>query len=97
MSIYTTRHNGEWVHCGRFPKLACCDCGLVHQFEFDNKDGLFSYRVWRDERATANMRRGKACKAGIKLLYEITKERKTNGHKRKRAHQNVLPRKARSR
>jgi hypothetical protein len=44
-------------------KLACCDCGLVHQIQFQIKpidDGghYITMRAKRDERATAAHRRG---------------------------------------
>ena len=42
-------------------KLQCCDCGLVHKFEFyllDKKqEDTVYYRVYRDNRATAQARR----------------------------------------
>jgi hypothetical protein len=38
-------------------KFACCDCGLIHLFDFTiNKDELF-ISVVRDNRATAQYRR----------------------------------------
>jgi hypothetical protein len=50
-------------------KLACCDCGLVHDIEFcvrlkggkmlDRRKGQIKFRVRRNVRATAAMRRGK--------------------------------------
>lgn len=38
-------------------KLACCDCGLVHVLEFRVADGRAEYRIRRDNRSTAQMRR----------------------------------------
>lgn len=44
-------------------KMACCDCGLVHEMQFDyvkNGRGVFIiFRARRHERATAAVRRGK--------------------------------------
>jgi hypothetical protein len=55
-------------------KILCCDCGLVHEMQFrvvkdtgrskfcdieDKVKGLVVFRVKRDNRATANVRRTK--------------------------------------
>lgn len=39
---------------------ACCDCGLVHRRELSIENGRIVERVWRDDRRTAGIRRGKA-------------------------------------
>ncbi len=38
-------------------KMACCDCGLVHTFEFRIYRGRIQIRGVRNERSTAQMRR----------------------------------------
>ena len=42
-------------------KVKCCDCGLVHRFNFKvitkGRGKGVQFRVWRDERATAAVRR----------------------------------------
>ena len=39
-------------------KIECCDCSLVHLFQFKaHDDGTVSFQVWRDNRATAQRRR----------------------------------------
>lgn len=39
-------------------KLACCDCGLVHQIEFKvTKKGVVVVKMRRDGRATGQFRR----------------------------------------
>ena len=39
--------------------LACCDCGLVHKMGFTvNKNGTLEIGYVRDNRATAQLRRG---------------------------------------
>jgi hypothetical protein len=49
---------GEWVQPVRKGyKMACCDCGLVHRMDFRILNGRAQFRVWRNERATALMRR----------------------------------------
>lgn len=40
-------------------KIACCDCGLVHKFEFKVVKGTIYAKAWRDNRATAQKRRHK--------------------------------------
>lgn len=60
---YYEQVEGEWISpVHRNYKLACCDCGLVHKVDFQvsfSKSGKPSvhYRVFRDEKATAAMRR----------------------------------------
>ena len=55
---YLTTKCGEPVRLSRTNfKLACCDCGLVHQHELQvNKRGVFLISH-RDNRATAQLRR----------------------------------------
>ena len=40
-------------------QLACCDCGLVHTMGFtSDKQGILRIEYARDNRATAQLRRG---------------------------------------
>lgn len=60
---YNNPKPGQWVYPIRKGyKLACCDCGLVHKMDFDHiahgKGRRIRFRLWRDQRATAAMRRG---------------------------------------
>lgn len=50
----------KWIYPRRSNyKLACCDCGLVHNFQFRYAKGKYiEFRVSRNNRATAAMRRG---------------------------------------
>lgn len=41
----------------------CCDCGLVHRFRFRVVDGQVTFKITRDNRATAQVRRGMKKKA----------------------------------
>jgi len=64
---YRSPAAGEWirpVHQGY--RLACCDCGLVHRVDFRavshatnraTSEASVALRFWRDERATAAVRR----------------------------------------
>ena len=38
-------------------KMACCDCHLVHRLRFTVKGGTLFIQGWRDNRATAQLRR----------------------------------------
>lgn len=48
----------EWVYPVRNGyKLACCDCGLVHEIDFRAENGKVKFRVRRNNRSTAMKRR----------------------------------------
>jgi hypothetical protein len=58
VAAYTRPKDGEWVQpVRRGYKLACCDCGLVHRVDFRLYRGRVQFRAFRNERATALMRR----------------------------------------
>lgn len=64
MAQYSKPKAGEWIRpIKRGYKMACCDCGLVHRMEFAHVPygggRKIIFRAWRDERATAAMRREK--------------------------------------
>lgn len=51
----------EWVHPLPGYRMSCCDCGLVHELEFDVVDGgKVIFRARRSNRATAAVRRERA-------------------------------------
>ena len=59
---YDEPENGEWVYpVKRGYKMVCCDCGLVHRMDFDHvscgRGRQVIFRVFRDNRATAAIRR----------------------------------------
>lgn len=59
---YDKPEAGEWVRPIKHGyKLACCDCGLVHKLDFAHiKYGngrKIIFRLFRDNRATAMIRR----------------------------------------
>ena len=61
---YEDAEEDEWVQPARKGyKMACCDCGLVHRFDFKlEKSGnrrFILFRVFRDNRATGQIRRYK--------------------------------------
>jgi hypothetical protein len=47
----------DWIHPLPGYKMACCDCGLVHNLEF-----RVLFRAQRNVRSTAMMRRHKKAK-----------------------------------
>lgn len=56
---YEKPESNEWVQPIRKKyKMACCDCGLVHQMDFRIKRNRVQFRVRRDNRSTAGMRIG---------------------------------------
>lgn len=56
---YEEPEDGTWfaVH-KRGHRIACCDCGLVHDYDFRVVDGQIQARARRHKRATVAMRRG---------------------------------------
>lgn len=61
---YEDAVDGEWFapHMKKL-RIMCCDCGLVHKFQFRRVASGIEMRVWRDERATAAARRRKGKRA----------------------------------
>lgn len=56
---YVQRQDGEGfeVPVGEIYRLACCDCGLVHDVVFALEDGKLAMATRRNNRATAQRRR----------------------------------------
>jgi hypothetical protein len=61
---YVQRRDREWVHMGRARKhlVQCCDCGLVHLFQFKVSGSKLSWAATRLKRNTAAVRRHKRAK-----------------------------------
>ena len=63
MAKYRTEEavNGLWSRwvqpVRRGYKLACCDCGLVHDMDFRVRKGRAQFRVKRNNRSTGQVRR----------------------------------------
>ena len=60
MTRYKQRTDGEGfvVPCGEVYRIACCDCGLVHDMVFVSEDGKpIGVAARRNERATGQKRR----------------------------------------
>ncbi len=56
-SAYEQLWEGEWDDIVPDYRLACCDCGLVHRMHFKVVGKKIFVRVFRDNRATAQLRR----------------------------------------
>ena len=55
---YEDVEEGKWVQPIRKGyKLCCCDCGLVHKLIFRIKNKKIQFKVFRDNRATGQIRR----------------------------------------
>lgn len=56
---YHVLEDGEWVKLEprRGNKLGCCDCGLIHVFNYKVRDGKIYRQLIRDKRATGQTRR----------------------------------------
>ena len=56
---YVQRHDGEGfeIPVGEIYRLACCDCGLVHDVVFVIEDGKLAMATRRNNRSTAQRRR----------------------------------------
>lgn len=56
---YVEVEDGDWITIQdrRDHRIRCCDCGLVHKYEFREAEGKLEFRVRRDRRATAAVRR----------------------------------------
>lgn len=46
----------EWINPGIPYKMRCCDCGLVHNLEFNIDKGRVLFRARRNMRATSASR-----------------------------------------
>ena len=72
MTCFQTEYENEdgwtdWIHPLPGYKLACCDCGLVHDMQFRIDDlGQINFRASRNNRSTGQYRR--AHKAALKVL-----------------------------
>lgn len=49
--------DGEWVKSGDYTHHECCDCGLVHKYEYKLVDGVLYERWIRDPRETRKARK----------------------------------------
>ncbi len=55
---YETPKDNEWINPTQTNyKMACCDCGLVHNIDFRINNNKAEFRVRRNNRSTAMIRR----------------------------------------
>ena len=56
--VYEYETEGKWIQpVRRGYRIACCDCGLVHQMDFRVRKRRVQFRVFQDNRATGQVRR----------------------------------------
>lgn len=55
---YQDLEDGEPYDQPKRDRVACCDCGLVHDVEWKKTARGVQLRHWRNARATAQVRRG---------------------------------------
>lgn len=55
---YYQQKDGEWVQPKDNYRIACCDCGLVHDMQFRVVKGNVQFSATRNNRSTAARRRG---------------------------------------
>jgi hypothetical protein len=53
-------------------KMACCDCGLVHRLRFTVEGSDVIMQGWRDNRATAQLRRRREYSGNAHVLNSST-------------------------
>jgi hypothetical protein len=82
MTRYNKLKDGEWTEIeGRLVKRQCCDCGLVHLYEYRIRKGKhIKYRAFRETRATGQVRRHKKEKM---MPTHTPKERKKSKGRKK--------------
>ena len=55
---YEQTYAGEWVPIVKNGwHVSCCDCGLVHRFDFRIVNGRLEMRAYRENGATGQVRR----------------------------------------
>lgn len=69
---YPVLQDGEGiaVQPGEILKLACCDCGLVHDVAFAYEDGEIGIALRRNNRATGQRRRWMRKRAVVSVVEE---------------------------
>lgn len=67
----------EWVSpVRRGYRLACCDCGLVHDMDFRIVAGRVEFRVRRNNRSTAAIRVGMGLRKNADGTYRASAGRR---------------------
>jgi hypothetical protein len=58
MKLYPEVNANEWVQpVKKNYKMACCDCGLIHELDFRIVKNRVQFRARRNNRATGQFRR----------------------------------------
>jgi len=61
---------GKWYHFTRKDDLVCCDCCLAHKLEFKIKNDKIYIKFYRNDRATAQYRKGIKNKKTLKAIVK---------------------------
>jgi len=68
------RYDGEWFDISVLDQhyIVCCDCGLVHEIDYAivKDDNHVLLKMRRVDKATAQQRSKKECRASIKSIYQ---------------------------
>ncbi|MGR3292509.1 MAG: hypothetical protein ACUZ9M_00670 [Candidatus Scalindua sp.] len=67
-AMYIQRHDGEWVDVTDGQLIACCDCGLVHDYEYACLDGRILKRAFRNKLETSYRRKRNDVKKSMRKL-----------------------------
>jgi hypothetical protein len=59
MKSYPIIKSGQWVKTTAKYRIACCDCGLVHELEFKIEDGEILMCAHRNMKSTLALRRNR--------------------------------------
>jgi hypothetical protein len=62
----------DWIHTLPGYRMVCCDCGLSHNMEMEIYEGKPYFRMSRNERSTAQVRRHDAKK--VEVLKPVSKK-----------------------
>lgn len=54
---YKTMRSGEWFPIDQGHKIACCTCGLTHNFYYRKRKGQTELRAVCNNRSTGQIRR----------------------------------------
>ena len=75
---YQEAEDGEWMDAQmRGHRIACCDCGLAHDYDFRvSESGRVQFRVRRNDRATSQLRRHMEPATVASLIVDFLKGRK---------------------
>lgn len=72
-------YEGQWTDFERHDRLQCCDCCLVHSFEWRIRNSRLQIKMLRENRSTAAYRRAQGIKVACKKDGDHRNTRKRSG------------------